>query len=426
MHCILGPTVCIHRHPLGGRNFESFSEDPLLAGKLSSQVIRGLQGAGVSATIKHFVANEQETQRTTVNEVIGERALREIYLRPFEIAVKEAKPWAIMTAYNHVNGVHCDQHEWLLRDVLRGEWGWDGLVMSDWGGTNSVAAALKAGLDLEMPGPPRLRKGEDMLEAVQKGQVSEKTIDDRARSVISWALKLKALEKEADLSKEALTTDTPEQRSVIRNAGARGIVLLKNQDAILPISKEKTAGKTIALIGFAKDALAHGGGSASVNAYRKVSPWDALHEALGDSVTFTFAKGAHRERLLPAINTSGDCGSVVGLDGKPGFTRLLFEGDATDPVSTLHGQLTSAYSPSDLKSPSGDASKSSVTFPRARRDSTILPARDSAPRASLSTTSWSGNKRPTAPTPWDPCSWRPQSPSFGTASRVARRIACAS
>lgn len=345
MHCILGPTVCIHRHPLGGRNFESFSEDPLLAGKLSSQVIRGLQGAGVSATIKHFVANEQETQRTTVNEVIGERALREIYLRPFEIAVKEAKPWAIMTAYNHVNGVHCDQHEWLLRDVLRGEWGWDGLVMSDWGGTNSVAAALKAGLDLEMPGPPRLRKGEDMLEAVQKGQVSEKTIDDRARSVISWALKLKALEKEADLSKEALTTDTPEQRSVIRNAGARGIVLLKNQDAILPISKEKTAGKTIALIGFAKDALAHGGGSASVNAYRKVSPWDALHEALGDSVTFTFAKGAHRERLLPAINTSGDCGSVVGLDGKPGFTRLLFEGDATDPVSTLHGQLTSAYSP---------------------------------------------------------------------------------
>lgn len=342
VHCMLGPTVCIHRHPLGGRNFESFSEDPFLAGKLCSQVIQGLQSSGVSATIKHFVANEQETARTTVDETISERALREIYLRPFEIAIKEAKPWALMTAYNHLNGVHCDQHNWLLQDVLRGDWGWEGLVMSDWGGTNSVAEALNAGLDLEMPGPPRIRKTDEVVEAVKRGEVSESTIDERARAVIRFALKLKALE---DPAATGQTTDSPELRSMIRDAGARGMVLLKNKDNVLPLAKDSVKGKKIALIGFAKDAMAHGGGSASVNAYRKVTPWDGLHEALGDAVEFTYAKGAHKERLLPAINRDGTCAKVVALDGQPGFTRLLFEGDKTEPVSILHGQLTSAYSP---------------------------------------------------------------------------------
>ncbi|KAM5344629.1 hypothetical protein ACJ41O_013164 [Fusarium nematophilum] len=344
VNCMLGPTVCIHRHPLGGRNFESFSEDPFLAGKLSSRVIQGLQSLGVSATIKHFAANEQETQRTTVDETIDERALREIYLRPFEIAVKEANPWAIMTAYNHVNGVHCDEHNWLLNDVLRGDWGWKGLVMSDWGGTNSVASALNAGLDLEMPGPPRLRKEADVLEAIKSGELAESTIDERAKSVIQWALKLKALEEKADPAILGQNTDSPEVRSMIREAGARGMVLLKNEGGLLPLSKDKVRAKKIALIGFAKDAMAHGGGSAAVNAYRKVTPWDALHEALGEDVEFTFAKGAHRERLLPAIR-DGPYGSVVGLDGTSGFSRLLFKADQTDPVSTLHGQPTSAYSP---------------------------------------------------------------------------------
>ncbi|KAK7420351.1 hypothetical protein QQX98_002774 [Neonectria punicea] len=345
VNCMLGPTVCIHRHPLGGRNFESFSEDPFLTGKLSSQVIQGLQESGVSATIKHFVANEQETARTTVDEAISERALREIYLRPFEIAVKEAKPWALMTAYNHVNGVHCDEHNWLLRDVLRGDWGWEGLVMSDWGGTNSVTAALNAGLDLEMPGPARLRKEDSVVEAVRRGDVSESVINDRARAVIQFARKLKALEEPADLAATGQTTDTPELRAMIRDAGARGIVLLKNKNNVLPLLRDDVKGKKIALIGFSKDAMAHGGGSAAVNAYRKVSPWDGLQEALGDAVTFTYAKGAHKERLLPPISRDGSCAKVVALDGQPGFTRLLFEDKNTEPTSVLHGQLTSAYSP---------------------------------------------------------------------------------
>ncbi|KAF4984051.1 hypothetical protein FZEAL_664 [Fusarium zealandicum] len=342
VNCMLGPTVCIHRHPLGGRNFESFSEDPFLAGKLSSRVIQGLQSQGVSATIKHFVANEQETARTTVDETIDERTLREIYLRPFEIAVKEAKPWAVMTAYNHVNGVHCDEHNWLLKDVLRGDWGWEGLVMSDWGGTNSVAAAVNAGMDLEMPGPPRLRKESAVKEALERGELTESTIDERARAVIQFALKLKAHEEAAGLEQSG---DSPELRSMIRKAGARGIVLLKNEGDILPLSKDKVQKKKIALIGFAKDAMAHGGGSAAVNAYRKVTPWDALHEALGEDVEFTYARGAHRERLLPAITRDGSCGTVVGLDGQPGFSRQLYQEGKTDPVSVLHGQPASSYSP---------------------------------------------------------------------------------
>lgn len=342
VHCMLGPTVCIHRHPLGGRNFESFSEDPFLAGKLSSQVIQGLQSFGISATIKHFAANEQETQRTSVDETISERALREIYLRPFEIAIKEAKPWAVMTAYNLINGVHCDAHPWLLKDVLRGEWGWEGLVMSDWGGTNSVADALNAGLDLEMPGPPRIRKLDKVKEALERGEISQDIINDRARSVLKWIFKLKELEDQAEPIK---ASDKPEHRALIREAGARGIVLLKNSNDMLPLTKEKVKGKKIALIGFAKDAMAHGGGSASVNAYYKVSPWEGLHAALGDLVEFTYAKGAHRERLLPPITKNSPYGRVVGLDGQPGFTRLLFEGDSTEPCSVLHGQPQSAYSP---------------------------------------------------------------------------------
>lgn len=342
--CLLAPTVCIHRHPLGGRNFESYSEDPFLSGKLASQMIQGVQSMGVAATIKHFVANEQETARMTVDETISERALREIYLRPFEIAIKEAKPWAVMTAYNQVNGTHCDGHEWLLAKILRGEWGWRGLVISDWGGTNSVADALNAGLDLEMPGPARVRKVDTVVAAVNEGEVSERVIDERVRNLLEFLEKLKVFESPGMLPERAI--DKPEHRALIRDAGARGIVLLKNENQILPLSKDNIKGKKIALIGFAKDALAHGGGSASVNAHYKTTPWDALHAAIGDSVEFGYAKGVHRQRLLAPISKNDDsCGTVAGLDGQPGFSLLFFDLDNPTPVLTVHGQEKSAYSP---------------------------------------------------------------------------------
>jgi beta-glucosidase len=280
----------MHRHPLGGRNFESFSEDPFLAGKLAAQNVLGMQSTGVSATIKHFAANEQETQRLSVNEIISERALREIYLKPFEIAVKEAKPGAVMTSYNQINGQHADCHPFLLQQVLRGEWGWDGLIMSDWGGTNSTAAALNAGLDLEMPGPMRWRNVNDVSSVIKSGEVDEQTIYQRALRVLEFLERQKCFEDPTIPLEQAV--DKLEHRSLIREAGAKGIVLLKNKNDILPLTKEKIRGKKIAVFGLAKECLSSGGGSASVNAHYKVSPWEALNTAWkDDDVELIFAEG---------------------------------------------------------------------------------------------------------------------------------------
>ena len=282
--------MCTHRDPRGGRNFESFSEDPYLAGKLAAQNVLGLQSTGVCGTIKHFAANEQETQRLSVDEIISERALREIYLKPFEIAVKEAQPGAVMTAYNKVNGHHADSQTFLLQQVLRGEWGWDGLIMSDWGGTNSTAAALNAGLDLEMPGPTRWRKVEDVLQAVKAGEVSEQTIDDRTLHVLQFLDRQKCFDDPTIPDEQAI--NKPEHQALIREAGAKGIVLLKNDGDVLPLTKEKVHGKKVAVFGLAKECLSSGGGSASVNAHYKVSPWDALNAAWkNEDVELVFAEG---------------------------------------------------------------------------------------------------------------------------------------
>lgn len=290
--CLLGPTMCNHRHPLGGRNFESFSEDPYLAGKLAAQNVRGVQSTGVSATIKHFAANEQETLRLSVDEIISERALREIYLKPFEIAIKEGNPRAVMTAYNKVNAHHADSQPFLLQQVLRGDWGWDGLVMSDWGGTNSTAAALNAGLDLEMPGPSRWRKVEDVVKAIEDGEVSEETIDERTIRVLQFLEQHRCFENPTIPDEQAI--DKPEHQSLIREAGSKGIVLLKNEGGILPLTKEKVSGKKIAVFGLAKECLSNGGGSAAVSAHHKITPWDALNDAWkNEDVELVFAEGVY-------------------------------------------------------------------------------------------------------------------------------------
>ncbi|KAH7145424.1 thermostable beta-glucosidase B [Dactylonectria estremocensis] len=336
--CLLGPTMCTHRHPLGGRNFESFSEDPFLAGKLASQNVQGIQSTGVSATIKHFAANEQETQRLYVDEIVSERALREIYLKPFEFAVKEANPGAVMTGYNKVNGHHCDEHPFLLQQVLRGEWGWDGLVMSDWGGTNSTAESLNAGLDLEMPGPTRWRKKDQVLDAIKAGKLTEETINERAIRV------LKFLERENCFNDPAIPDEKainkPEHQALIREAGAKGMVLLKNEAGLLPLTKEKARGKKIAVLGLAKESLAHGGGSASVNSHYKITPWQGLTEAFkGDDVELTYAKGAHTFRQMPLISEH-----VVGVDGKSGFTWRTYDIGSSEPASVTHGHPSSEVS----------------------------------------------------------------------------------
>lgn len=328
--CILAPTMCIQRHPLGGRNFESFSEDPLLTGKMAAKVVAGVQAKGVAATIKHFAVNEQETERLSVDETVSERALREIYLKPFEIAVKESNPWAVMTAYNQVNGHHADSNEFLLKKVLRGDWKWDGLVMSDWGGTNSTAPSLNAGLDLEMPGPTRWRKPEAVVAAVKAGETTEEVINDRALHVLRFLKQLGCFEDDTIPPEQAI--NKPEHQALIREVGAKGMVLLKNDNNVLPLSKDKIKGKKVALLGHAKAGLAHGGGSASVNAHYRITPWDALQEQLGSDVEFSYAKGAHTFRSLPSIAEN-----VVDLEGNEGFTYKIYEPGQSTPIKTTGG-----------------------------------------------------------------------------------------
>ncbi len=229
---VLGPTINIHRHPLSGRNFECYGEDPYLAGQMAVHDIDGVQGKGVIANVKHYVGNDQETNRFSVNDDVDERTLREIYLPPFEAAVRRAGVWALMTAYNRINGLYACDHAPLLHDLLEGEWGFDGLVMSDWWGTQSTVAAANAGLDLEMPGPARFF-GPALREAVAAGEVSEATLDEKVRRLLRLALRTGALDDSADHPETSV--DDPADRSLIREAAAEGMVLLTNRDAALPL-----------------------------------------------------------------------------------------------------------------------------------------------------------------------------------------------
>lgn len=308
---LLGPTVCPHRDPRGGRNFESFSEDPLLAGELASEYILGLQENGVGATIKHFVANEQETKRFHMDSIVSERALREIYLKPFEIAVKKSNPWALMTSYNLVNGIHADMQKGLIEDILRKEWGFNGLVMSDWGGTNSTVESLNAGLDLEMPGPASHRAIEKVSAAIESGSVSHETLNERV--VKNLEVLLKASKFQHPEIPDEQSIDNPEHSKLIRRAGSEGIVLLKNQNNILPLQKSEL--KSVAVFGLAKEFLGHGGGSASVNAHRKITGLEGLEEALGGSADIRYAKGASILRNFAPLDYG-----LSDQDGKPGLT----------------------------------------------------------------------------------------------------------
>ncbi|HEX8864785.1 MAG TPA: glycoside hydrolase family 3 N-terminal domain-containing protein, partial [Lentzea sp.] len=186
VHVLLGPTVNLHRSPLGGRLFEAYSEDPLLTGAFATAYVQGLQDKGIAATPKHFVANESETERRTVSSAVDEKTLRELYLLPFEMVVEDAAPWAIMAAYNKVNGIPATEHAELVEDVLKREWGFDGLVMSDWFATSSTAESANGGLDLVMPGPGGPWEDE-LVAAVEAGEVAESTVDEHVRRLLRLA-----------------------------------------------------------------------------------------------------------------------------------------------------------------------------------------------------------------------------------------------
>src|SRR6266705_2044213 len=269
---LLGPTVNIQRSPLGGRNFECFSEDPYLSARLAVAYIKGLQREGVGASIKHYVCNDEEFERFTISSEVRERALREVYLQPFQAAVREAQPWTIMAAYNLVNGTPASENPYLLTEILRHEWGYEGVVVSDWFmSVKSTAASVNAGLDLEMPFPKW--RGKQLLEAVQRGEVEESTIDTSVRRLLQLLAKAGLFEHTEQVPEQAL--DLPEHRALIREAGAEGIVLLKNEHNLLPLQREHFT--SLAMIGpNARVAQIMGGGSAQVNAHYAVTPLDSV------------------------------------------------------------------------------------------------------------------------------------------------------
>ncbi len=310
-HMLLAPTVNIHRSPLAGRHFECYSEDPYLTGKMAIAYINGLQGQGVGACIKHFVCNDSEFERFTISSEVSERTLREIYLTPFRMAMREAKPWAVMSAYNSVNGTDCSENRYLLLDILKGEWQFDGIVMSDWFGTYSPNVA-QGGLDLEMPGPARWM-GEHVLESVQAGDLGIDQVDDKVRRLLRTINRVGAFEHPTEPPERA--EDKPEHRNLAREAASEAIVLLKNENSILPLDKEKI--RSIAVIGEnAERAQIQGGGSAHVSPHYIVSPLQGIANNVGDSVQVGYEIGCTIHRRAPLINSawlSTDDGSRNGL-----------------------------------------------------------------------------------------------------------------
>ena len=267
---LLAPTMNVIRSPLGGRNYETYSEDPLVLGTLAAAYVNGCQEEGIAATPKHFVANEAENKRTTLSVEVDEQTLRELYLLPFQLVMKLSDPWCFMTSYNRVNNTYVADNHRLIQDVLRKEWGFDGLVMSDWMGTYSTAEGVNAGVELEMPGPTKWR-GEKLLQAIRIGEVSADTIDKRATKVLELAKRLGRFEHPEEGPEHAV--EDPERDQFIAYAAAEGMVLLKNDDEMLPIPKNDS----VAMIGhFASHVCLGGGGSARVDALHAVSPFDGM------------------------------------------------------------------------------------------------------------------------------------------------------
>ncbi|QFP75287.1 glycoside hydrolase family 3 C-terminal domain-containing protein [Deinococcus sp. AJ005] len=316
---LLAPTINLFRSTLNGRNFESYAEDPYLTGTLATAYVQGLQAEGVAATVKHFVGNESEYQRNTISSDIPERAMRELYLRPFEMVVKDARPWAIMSSYNKVNGTYVSESTHLLMDILRGEWGFDGLVVSDWGGTYSGGESLRAGLDLEMPGPGQARQ--ELLELAQHDPATREAVRRGAGNVLRLIERTGILAQARDASDGAEQgVEHEEARALIRRAGAEGTVLLKNDGSLLPLP----AGARVAVIGpNAASAQVMGGGSAQMNAHRKVSPLEGLRAALGED-RVTYALGCDNDRYLPTLDVPvridylGQDGEVIATEEKQG------------------------------------------------------------------------------------------------------------
>ena len=318
---LLAPTVNLHRSPLAGRNFECYSEDPLLSGRLAAGYVRGVQSEGVFATVKHFVGNEAEFERASISSVIDERSLRELYLVPFELAVGEGGALAIMTAYNRLNGRWLTQRAEFLLDILRDEWGFEGLVMTDWFGVTDTKVSLGAGLDLEMPGPAR-GLGAAVLDAVEKGDVDEADLDAAVSRLLGAFDRIGALDGPAPAP--APKAPTLDDVALLRRAAAEATVLLSN-DGVLPLA---SSAARIALLGApALTPTIMGGGSAQVTPHRVDSVLDALAPALGPDRALVYERGCE-----PSLSPAVVGGAVLRAPG--GFVAETYAGLVLDgPVT---------------------------------------------------------------------------------------------
>ncbi|MGC9397759.1 MAG: glycoside hydrolase family 3 C-terminal domain-containing protein [Anaerolineae bacterium] len=311
---LLGPGNNMKRTPLCGRNFEYYSEDPLLGGEMAAALIEGVQSQGVGTSLKHYAANNQETQRFIIDAQIDERALREIYLAGFERAVKKAQPWTVMCAYNRVNGDYTSQHRRLLTEVLKGEWGFEGFVVSDWGAVHDRVAALAAGLDLEMPGPQPERV-QRVVEAVESGALAEEVLDEAVRRL------LRIIFKAAETPKGDGEFDVDAHHALARKVAGEAIVLLKNEGNLLPLKDVKT----LAVIGHAaKEPYFQGGGSSHINPTRVDVPLDELKALAGDAKIryaegYQMEEGFDQARIDEAVACAREADVALLYVALPGF-----------------------------------------------------------------------------------------------------------
>jgi beta-glucosidase len=327
---LLGPCVCIHRMPLGGRNFESYSEDPYLASRMAVNWVKGLQSEKVIASVKHFATNDQEWERNNYNVIVDDRTLHEVHLAPFEAAVKEGGAWSVMAAYNLQNGQHCTENFHLIQDILKGEWGFKGLLISDWVSVYSTVNAANAGLDLEMPVGVYF-KSDSIKKYLQNGKIKQEVIDDKVRRILRVAFSAGLFDK----STRPDSTIFEQHKPLALKAALEAITLLKNENTILPIDKNKC--KTIAVIGpNAAEAVTGGGGSSFVSPYYSVSPLKGLQDRYGDTIKFLYAIGdsTPRPRLTPMSSSfiftpdkkqNGLLGEYFNnklLEGKPVIQRV--------------------------------------------------------------------------------------------------------
>jgi len=298
---LLGPAVNIQRSPLGGRNAEYFSEDPFLAGQMAVGFIKGMQAVGTAACIKHFACNNEEVDRREVDVKVGERALREIYLPAFEAGVKEGHVWTVMSSYNRVNGPHASANHYLLTDVLKQGWGFDGMVMSDWHGAHQTAAVINAGNDLEMPGPGKYLNPTAINLALQHGQTTTAAIDENVRRILRTIIRTGLLDGPWQINPDSV--NSPEHQKLTREVAEQGIVLLKNQGSLLPLDMNKF--HSIALIGIAVTNLQISGrGSADGTPFYSINPLAGITKRAGDKVAISFASGNPVNEAVDAAKKS--------------------------------------------------------------------------------------------------------------------------